>query len=166
MSSTYGNMTYDFGKEYVLEEELELCKNGFHFSRHMHEPFIFYDKDSRLFEVEASGKILESALILCTNKIKLVRELTQEEINKYFQDNLDTLINDESYRVRRVVARQGYGLDKLINGESYRVRHAVAEQGYGLDKLINDECYLVRICAENMIEKMRNSPRNGLFVLR
>ena len=58
---------------------------------------------------------------------------------------LDELINHDEWVVRRVVARQGYGLNKLINNEHCYVRATVARQGYGLDKLVNDEDVDVRI---------------------
>ena len=59
-------------------------------------------------------------------------------------ENLNILINDEDYEIRRVIAEQGYGLDKLINDEDWGVRKIVAEQGYGLDKLVNDKHSNVR----------------------
>ena len=58
-------------------------------------------------------------------------------------------VDDEDWRVREEVAKQGYGLERLIDDdEDWRVRRAVAEQGYGLEKLIKDEIQYVREMAE------------------
>lgn len=60
-------------------------------------------------------------------------------------EDLGLLIKDERWKIRRAVARQGYGLDVLIKDEDWSVREAVVRQGYGLDVLIKDENYYVRI---------------------
>lgn len=41
-----------------------------------------------------------------------------EMINNH--ENLDILIDDEDYRIRKAVAEQGYGLEKLINDNDVR----------------------------------------------
>ena len=142
MSTKYGDMIYELNKEYILKGKLIMCKNGYHFCTELIYVFMYYPFNSRVFEIDTlDGEIIESKNKdkYCSSKIKLIREISREEINKYIEDNLDILINDEDRYVREAVAEQGYGLDILINDENLYVREAVAEQGYGLDKLINDE---------------------------
>ena len=121
--------------------------------------------ESRIFEVEADGEIIDGGNKSCAESITLVRELSKEEIRQYFVDSkerilkmslycrksladqgicLDKLVHDDDGRVRAAVAEQGYGLDILIHDEDWRVRAAVARQGYGLDILIHDKNWCVR----------------------
>lgn len=169
MKAMYGNrMQYEMNKLYSIEGRVVLCENGFHFCKEIERLEGYYPiNNSRIFEVKASGKIVQHYGKYVAEKIKLVRELTKEEINDYFKQNqkkfiesedsdirktvagqgygLDILINDENWMVRQAVARQGYGLNKLVYDQAANVRIAVAKQGYGLDKLINDENCYVRI---------------------
>ena len=155
MSSKYGDMTYELNKEYEIERKLIMCENGYHFCNELFNVYYYYyPSDSRVFEIDTlDGEIIESKNKdkYCSSKIKLIREVSEDEINKYIEDNLDKLINDPNQNIREAVAKKGYGLDKLINDESYRVRAEVARQGYGLDILINDPDPNVRmIASENL----------------
>ena len=154
MSTSYGNMIYELDKVYEIEGELIMCRNGYHFCTELIYVFMYYPSDSRVFEIDTlDGEIIEKGDKYCTNKIKIIKEISEDEINKYIEDNLYKLINDPDPHVREVVAEKGYGLDKLINDKDPDVRLAVAKQGYGLDKLINDKDWWVRIIAsENLYE--------------
>ena len=139
MSTKYGDMIYELNKVYEIEGELIMCRNGYHFCTKLINVFTYYPSDSRVFEIDTlDGEIIEKDDKYCTNKIKIIKEVSEEEINKYIEDNLDILINDPNPNVREAVAKKGYGLDKLINDEDWYVRAAVARQNYGLDILIND----------------------------
>ena len=147
----FGNdMQYELNVWYKMEGEIIPCERGYHFFDNIRDIFIlFYEHDYDIYEIQSKGKIIKDNNICYNGKyvcseIKLTRRLTQEEINKYIEDNLDELINGESWRVRREVARQGYGLDILINDENYAIRCEVARQGYRLDILVNDKDYDVR----------------------
>ena len=145
MSTKYGDMIYELNKVYTLEGELIMCENGYHFCTELINVFTYYPSDSRVFEIDTlDGEIIKKGNKYCSRKIKLIREVSKEEINKYIEDNLDILINDPNPNVRAAVAEKRYGLDKLINDESPFVRTAVAKQGYNLDILINDENEYVR----------------------
>ena len=148
MSTIHGDMTYELNKEYEIEGELIMCENGYHFCTELIYVFMYYPFNSRVFEVDTLDGILLKDYKFdkyCSSKIKLIGEISKEEINKYIEDNLYKLINNEDSYVRLEVANQGYGLDKLINDPDPEVRAEVANQGYGLDKLINDEYSLVRL---------------------
>lgn len=91
---------YEVGKTYEMEEEPILCKRGFHFCETLEQaetyyplvdyygvlsycPAIKYYTEVRFCEVEAVGKIVQDKPPypkLATNKIKIVRELSPEEI--------------------------------------------------------------------------------------
>lgn len=72
---------YEVGKEYQIEGELILCKNGFHFCKTIADCYEYYPKDSdtRICEVEPLGEIIEKETKCCTNKIRIVRELSEKE---------------------------------------------------------------------------------------
>lgn len=176
MRAVYGNgMQYEMEKPYVAKGKLVPSKNGFHFCGDIEGLNEYYAiKNSRIFEVEASGEIRKCSKKYVAKKIKLVRELTKEEIDGYFKKNqdklirsprwyvrsavadmgyeLDILINDKCWEVRSAVARQGYRLDILINDEDHDVRKEVARQGYGLDILMNDESEYVRCLAQKVLD--------------
>ena len=166
MSSAYGDMSYEIGRKYTITGKLKMCENGFHFCKYLEDIENHYPiAKSRIFEVEAEGKIIDEGNKSCAELITLIRELSKEEIHQYFVDSkerilkknwrcrkvladqgicLDKLVNDEDERVRAAVAEQGYSLDILVHDVSWYVRKAVAKQGYGLDILIHDEDWCVR----------------------
>ena len=82
MATIYGNgMTYELGKWYEVDGEIEPCENGFHFCRKLEDTHRYYNLfKSRLFEIEADGKIMEASntKMVCS-KIRLVREILPEE---------------------------------------------------------------------------------------
>lgn len=78
------------GKQYVVGETFEedvnpmLCERGLHFCMKLTDCFRYYEKseNNRFAEVEAEGKIDYGFHKLCTNKLRIVRELTWEEVKK------------------------------------------------------------------------------------
>ena len=143
MKAIYGNgMGYRLNKWYKMRSNISIkqCKRGYHFFNNIRDIFeLFYKKDYDIYEVEAKGDIIKDDTKYVCSEIKLIRKLTEKEINKYIEDNLDILVNDEYWTVRREVARQGYGLDILVNDEYWIVRREVAKQRYRLDILVNDK---------------------------
>ena len=147
MDAIRGNgMIYELNKEYIYDGDIKCKRCGYHYFESIRDVLCMYIiNQSRLFECILIGdKFDHDDIVHCTNKIKLIREISKEEITKYIKDNLYKLVNDEEWYVRREVAKQGYGLDKLVNDEHWFVREEVASQGYGLDKLINDKDWYVR----------------------
>ena len=71
---------YKVGETYELEGELSLCENGFHFCKTLAEVFNFYDDDCVYAEIEALGDIIEGEDKCVTNKIKILRQVPQEEV--------------------------------------------------------------------------------------
>lgn len=151
MRAAHGNnMQYELGKDYSVNGEVIPCRNGFHFCEKIEELNCYYDiADSRIFEVVADGIIRQDENKYVAEKIRLVRELSKEDIKKYFEQKVQWLICHHKAYVREAIANQGYGLDVLINDEDYDVRVAVANQGYGLDVLVHDEDCDVRVAVAN-----------------
>ena len=73
---------YEIGKTYEMNETPKLCVRGFHFCRTIAECYNYYDKNenTRICEIEALGEIdsEEESDKLCTNKIKILKEVTIE----------------------------------------------------------------------------------------
>ena len=161
MKAIFGDgMQYELDKWYKMEGKIIPCERGYHFFDNIRDIFyLFYRYNCDIYEIESKGNIIKdddndyNGKYVCS-EIKLVKRLTQEEINKYIEDNLDILVNDEDVDVRCEVAKQGYGLDRLIDDEDCNVRREVARQGYGLDILVNDKDWIVR-CEVNYQLKLR-----------
>ena len=74
---------YEVGKTYHQDGDLQVCSNGFHFCKNLTDCFEFYDKfDSRFCEVEALSDCEQRMNKFTTLDIKIVRELSREEVNK------------------------------------------------------------------------------------
>ena len=72
---------YEVGKTYELEGRPSLCQYGFHFCEKMGDCFSYYDVEgSRYAEVEALGEIVGDDDKKVTNKIKIVREISKDEM--------------------------------------------------------------------------------------
>ena len=75
---------FEVGK--VFEEDVmpECCKRGFHFCRKLSDCFSYYDFNinNKVAEVEALGEVSykKGNSKCCTNKIKIIRELTWNEV--------------------------------------------------------------------------------------
>ena len=80
---------YEVGKTYTAEGEIKLCGNGFHAIRDDVNPltvFNFYEpsnvgKPSRYCVVECSGEIERNKEKLCCSQIKIVKEISIDELN-------------------------------------------------------------------------------------
>ena len=80
---TCRKMQYEVGKTYEMDESPVLCERGFHFCTRAARCFDYYnfDPQNHVAEVEAMGCVVgDEANKMCTNKIRIVRELTWEEV--------------------------------------------------------------------------------------
>ena len=73
---------YNVGVVYSVNSDLVLCLSGLHFCRRLCHVYGTYDSAfyTRVFEVEASGRLCSGEDKLCTDRLKFIRELTPEEI--------------------------------------------------------------------------------------
>ena len=139
-------LQFELGISYSSEWDEFSYESGFHFCKDMECLCVACDIDeSRIFEIEADGEIIEyDENRYAAEKIRLVRELTNEEIRDYFDQNQQRFIKSRDSYIRMAAAEQGYGLDVLLYDEDSIVRQAVAEQGFRLDILLHDEDFVVR----------------------
>lgn len=82
---TCRDFQYEIGHTYELEGKPSVCEKGFHFCRSIKDAYKFYamNDNTRICEVEAIGEICTNDNIkFCTNKIKIVKEVTDPDLRK------------------------------------------------------------------------------------
>src|SRR5574344_2119519 len=95
---TCNGFQYEVRKEYTLEEELQICRNGFHFCKNPFDCLFYYNNiksDKRLFLVEALGEVITEGDKSVTNKIKIIEEI--KDIEKFFDDYVGKSDNISKY---------------------------------------------------------------------
>ena len=78
---TCRDFQYEVGKTYEIEGKLKICENGFHFCEELGDVFRYYNfiPVTRVAEVEVLGDVINEGNKSCTDKIKIVRELSLME---------------------------------------------------------------------------------------
>ena len=73
---------YQIGKTYEEDVNPSVCDRGFHFCKNLVDCFNYYafDPKNKVAEIDALGAISEGDDKCCTNKIKIVREITWYEV--------------------------------------------------------------------------------------
>ena len=73
---------YQIGKTYEEEASPSICGRGFHFCTKLVDCFNYYDFDpkNKVAEIDALGDIADGDDKCCTNKIKIVKEITWYEV--------------------------------------------------------------------------------------
>ena len=74
---------YEIGKEFEHKGEIGLCESGFHFCKRIVDIQKYYNlnnEDTRICKIEATGEIIEGEDKCVTNKIKIIKEVTKEEV--------------------------------------------------------------------------------------
>ena len=81
---TCRGMQYEIGKEYVFDGKPIPCRQGFHFCETIADCYKFYptSDDTRICEVEATGEIVEDGVKRVTNVIKILAEITCDNLRK------------------------------------------------------------------------------------
>jgi len=133
---------YEVGKTYRTDKMIGLCENGFHFCKRISEPFGYYDKDARLFEVEAGGQIIESSDKCVCSEIKVLREITGR---------------------RKTLAIYGYGYGDgdgygYGDGDGYGYGY-----GYGI-KIINGETVYLVDGVQTLLRRVRGEIAKGAIL--
>ena len=76
-------MQYEVGKTYHVDGEIDVCRNGLHFCEKLKDVFNYYERDgNRFYEVEASGTIKSDGNKSATSDLRIIRELSDVEINR------------------------------------------------------------------------------------
>jgi len=72
---------FKVGKTYE-SDNLTMCSNGFHFCENALDVYNYYEKssDTVVCEVEALGEVLKEGDKSVTNKIKIIRQLTDKDL--------------------------------------------------------------------------------------
>lgn len=151
---TCRDFRYEVGNIYEIEYKPKICKRGFHFCEKLEDVFEYYDiaydnknkKFSRRFcEVEALGDIVTKDDKSCTNKIKIVRELSEKDICEILNINYDTLVkykkdfNDE--RINQILYGLSRGLDVSLYAKPEFDFCQMEQIIYGLEEHLDASIY-------------------------
>ena len=81
---TCKDFQYEVGKSYEMDEKPAICHKGFHFCKKAVDCFNYYDfnPSNKVAEVEAYGEVEIDSKEgkICTNKIKIIREIPWTEV--------------------------------------------------------------------------------------
>jgi hypothetical protein len=116
---TCRDFQYKVGETYTLDGELSICKNGFHFCERLIDCYSFYwfGNFPYIAEVEALGDIRKGENKNCTNKIKIIREISIDEQLKIM--GIDKEIYDifiKTFNNFRVARLDGHWYDGTVDG--------------------------------------------------
>lgn len=82
MTTKHGdNTVYEVGKTYTVEGEVRICENGYHFCKKCVDVYDYYDKPCRICEVNVTGAVQTQGNKSVGRKLKILRELTADEIS-------------------------------------------------------------------------------------
>ena len=72
---------FTVGQEYTVDK-LEMCNSGFHFCKNLLDVYNYYPKTEKtiICEIEAFGEVLDEGDKSVTRQIKIVRQLSYQEI--------------------------------------------------------------------------------------
>ena len=84
---------YELNKLYTIKEKISICNVGFHYCEKINDCWNYYSFDSsnRVFEIEDTGDTITERKKNCTNKIKLIKELTWEEVLEICNEGKDNI---------------------------------------------------------------------------
>ena len=82
MTTQHGDDTvYEVGKTYTVEGEIKICENGYHFCKKCVDVYDYYSKPCRICEVNVTGAVQTQGNKSVGRKLKILRELTADEIS-------------------------------------------------------------------------------------
>ena len=82
MTTMHGdNTVYEVGKTYTVEGEVKICENGYHFCKKCVDVYDYYSKPCRICEVSVTGAVQTQGNKSVGRKLKILRELTADEIS-------------------------------------------------------------------------------------
>ena len=82
MTTKHGdNTVYEVGKTYTVEGEVKICENGYHFCKKCVDVYDYYSKPCRICEVSVTGAVQTQGNKSVGRRLKILRELTADEIN-------------------------------------------------------------------------------------
>ena len=83
------NVLFEDGYVYEYCGESEICKTGYHACEKADDVFLYYDRkeDFVLLEVEILGDTDNYKDKICTNKLKIIREIPKNQYNDVFNNH-------------------------------------------------------------------------------
>ena len=82
MMTQHGDDTvYEVGKTYTVDGEIKICENGYHFCKKCVDVYDYYNKPCRICEVNVTGAVHTQGNKSVGRRLKILRELTADEIN-------------------------------------------------------------------------------------
>ena len=82
MTTKHGdNTVYEVGKTYTVEGEVKICENGYHFCKKCVDVYDYYSNPCRICEVNVTGAVQTQGNKSVGRKLKILRELTADEIS-------------------------------------------------------------------------------------
>lgn len=81
-------MQYEIGMTYKTESEVKPCYSGFHFCKNLQDVFNYYPRhvNNAFGVIESSGKIIDEGNKSCCSEIKIIRLLSDSEIDKIIKE--------------------------------------------------------------------------------
>ena len=81
------------------------CNRGYHFCEDLTRVFSFYEVGSRVFEVEASGRVVKAGTKSVASRIRLIREIGHEELVERLNKGSGRMFPDEKKRQKELLLR-------------------------------------------------------------
>ncbi len=107
---------YEVGQTYEHDGNIGLCEAGFHFCRKMADVLNYYNRhDCRYAVVEALGEVIDGEDKSVTDRLRIVRELTREEVFKEMAAGAGMSLEYSPFPADEIIqAREDGTLDKLL----------------------------------------------------
>ena len=163
---TCRDFQYEVGQTYEMDGEIEPCRRGFHFCPKMADVFNYYnEKGCRYAEVEAVGKVLGHGDKSVTNRLRIVRELTWNEVLEvmYTQEGMD--IKNSPFPADEIIQARGDSTlgEMLPSGTEFPVTFANGEKNILVVCRDRDHTYLVTkyIMAETVAMNKKCTNKGG-----
>jgi hypothetical protein len=149
---------YEVGQTYEMPESPSVCNWGFHFCEKIINVHGYYDLgNSRICEVEALGLMVRDGTKIATNEIKIVRELSGEEIRNIANTGRDNTGYINSGEFNSCDNSAGIFMSRRISYEAFN------------KLLTKDECEALtrssgyRICRDFELVRFRVRTKTGKF---
>jgi len=103
---------FEVGQTYSIQGKLKMCQNGFHFCRLAHDVLYHYSMCDmfELYEVESNGQVLHEIDKSCSSQIKILKKLSDAEIERMFECRIQ---RDENNRITRLIRKEYSDLTDL-----------------------------------------------------
>jgi len=137
---------YEVGQTYEQDRDIGLCKSGFHFCRNVADVLNYYNgHDCRYAVVEALGEVIDGEDKSVTDRLRIVRELTREEVFKEMAASAGMSLEYSPFPADEIIqAREDGALDKLLpSGTEFPVRFSNGEWNVLVACKDRDHTYLV-----------------------